>query len=123
MVVPFAWNKPVPTVLSDVKGKRSLYAAEELIPIPVEDAKLPGSRRAVGWMHRSVEEFLSDERVLEALRRFGEVEAPTFAEMLSANKAMPKEALDAVKKALITPLGSHSGKQIADVLRSIIRGD
>lgn len=123
MAVPFGWSKPAPTALSDVKGQRPLYAAEELIPIPVEDSKLPEGQRAVTWMHRSVEEFLNDERVLEALRRFGDVEAPTFADMLAANKAMPKEALDAVKNALITPLGSHSGKKIADVLRAIIRGD
>lgn len=123
MIVPFSWTTPARHDMSTLKDNQRLYAAEQLVPIPVEDSKLPLNQRSLFWMHDTVEQFLSDKRMKDALATFGKLEGPTFEDTLAGGSDLPKEALKAVQKALIEPLKSGNAELIANVLRSIIAGE
>lgn len=123
MTVPFAWTTPARHDMSTLKDNQRLYAAEQLVPVPVDDAKLPAGQRSLFWMHNTVEEFLADKRMKAALAAFGKLEGPTFEQTLASGSDLPKEARTAVQKALVEPLKSGNADLIAKLLRSIIAGE
>lgn len=63
MVTPFAWTIPARHDMSTLKDSRRLYAAEQLVPVLVDDSKLGADQNA--------------------LAAFGQLEASTFEDTLA----------------------------------------
>lgn len=120
MITPFAWTTPTRHDMSTLKDSQRLYAAEQLVPVPVDDAKLPTSQRGDFWMHNTFDELMADTRMKDALSAFGKLEWSTFADMLARSSDFPEEARAAINDALVVPLQSQNPVEIEKVLRSII---
>ena len=106
-----------------VMGRKDrLYPAERLIPQPLDDSRVPAEKRSLGWMHKSLNDFLADPRTPKALETWGRVEAPEFQKKLDALQKqgdLPPEANHALQQALIIPLQSGDGKKIAAILKQV----
>jgi hypothetical protein len=107
-------------VLKNLRGPDGLYRAERLIPIPLEDSRLPPERRSMFWMHENIEQFLADPQVQEALVLWGNARADELEEQLADFADLPSAVRGNLQQALIVPLKSGDAKRIAGVIRAII---
>jgi hypothetical protein len=107
---------------NDALGKRRLYRAEQLVPTAVDDKLLRPDEQNLPWMQKSVDDFLNNPTIENALKTFGESEAQEFEDRLKDMKGLRPEHRAAIKRALIDPLASGDGKRISKLLKSVLDG-
>lgn len=106
-------------VCQKIKGRDGLYAAERLLPKPVEDAQLPAEKQSLYLMHPTVQQLLGDPRIQAALVEWGKLRASTFSAKLKEMDLSTTDA-QALQKALLNPLASGKPDEIRRVILDII---
>ena len=107
-------------VMKNLKGSDGLYRAERLIPIPVEDSQLPPAKQSRIWKHASIDLFLADSDVQQALVVWGSARAEALEEELAELADLPSDVRKVLERDLIAPLKSGKAQDIVSLIRTII---